>query len=104
MPFTVVRTEELTAEELKELDMERKKLAEEIEKRKEEFLAKAKFIVDSMAGKPRGEIKAKLIEAAIPTKIIDELLPAAATAAPGADAGKAAAGAAPAAAKKEEKK
>ncbi len=98
---------ELTAQELKELEIERKKLAEEIEKRKEEFLAKAKFIIDSMAGKARGEIKAKLVEAAIPTKIIDELLPAAATASSGAEAGKAAAapGAAaqPAAAKKEEK-
>ncbi len=94
---------ELTAEELKELEAERKKLAEEIEKRKEEFLAKAKFIIDSMAGKARGEIKAKLVEAAIPTKIIDELLPAATAAAPGADAGKPGA-AQPAAAKKEEKK
>ena len=56
-----------------------------------------------MVGKPRGEIKAKLVEAAIPTKIIDELLPAAQAA--GAEAGKpAAAGAQPAAAKKEEKK
>lgn len=96
---------ELSAQELKELEQERKKLAEEIEKRKEEFLAKAKAIVDAMVGKPRGEIKAKLVEAAIPTKIIDELLPAA-QAAPGAEAGKpAAAGAAqPGAAKKEEKK
>ncbi len=96
---------ELTAQELKELDMERKKLAEEIEKRKEEFLAKAKFIIDSMAGKARGEIKAKLVEAGVPNKIIDELLPAATTAAPGAEPGKAAApgGAAQPAAKKEEK-
>lgn len=97
---------ELTAAELKELEAERKKLAEEIEKRKEEFLAKAKFIIDSMAGKARGEIKAKLVEAAIPTKIIDELLPATTAAAPGAEAGKPSTpgGAAPAAAKKEEKK
>ncbi len=98
---------ELTAQELKELEMERKKLAEEIEKRKEEFLAKAKFIIDSMAGKARGEIKAKLVEAGVPAKVIDELLPAATAAAPGAEAGKAAAaapsGAQPAATKKEEK-
>ena len=96
---------ELTAEELKELDAERKKLAEEIEKRREEFLARAKAIIDAMAGKARGEIKAKLVEAAIPTKIIDELLPATTAAAPGAEAGKPAApgAAAQPAAKKEEK-
>ena len=84
--------------------------AEEIEKRRGEFLAKAKLIIDSMAGKARGEIKAKLVEAAIPTKIIEELLPvtaAAGAAGAPAEAGKAAApGAAQpaAAAKKEEKK
>ena len=99
---------ELTAAELKELDEERKKLAEEIEKRKGEFLAKAKAIVDAMAGKARGEIKAKLVEAGIPTKIIEELLPSTAPAAAAGEAGEPAAqpGAAaqPAAAKKEEKK
>lgn len=99
---------ELTAEELKELEAERKKLAEEIEKRRGEFLAKAKAIIDAMVGKARGEIKAKLVEASIPTKIIEELLPSTAAAAPG-EAGKPAAQAgAPAhpagAAKKEEKK
>ena len=77
--------------------------AEEIEKRKEEFLARAKAIVEAMVGKPRGEIKAKLVEASIPTKIIDELLPATTTAPEGGKPG--AAGAAPAGgAKKEEKK
>ena len=98
---------ELTAAELKELDEERKKLAEEIEKRRGEFLAKAKAIVDEMAGKARGEIKAKLIEAAIPTKIIEELLPSTAPAGAAGEAGKPGApgAAAPAAAaKKEEKK
>lgn len=98
---------ELTAHELKELEAERKKLAEEIEKRREEFLARAKAIIEAMAGKARGEIKAKLVEATIPNKIIDELLPAATAAAPGAEVGKpgaAAPGEKPAAGKKEEKK
>ena len=98
---------ELTAAELKELDEERKKLAEEIEKRRGEFLAKAKAIVDAMAGKARGEIKAKLIEAGIPTKIIEGLLPSTAPAGAAGEAGKPGApgAAAPAAAaKKEEKK
>lgn len=79
---------ELSAEELKELDAERRKLAEEVEKRKAEYMATAKAIIDSMPGKARGEIKAKLVEAAIPTLIINELLPvtgAAGAAAPGAE-------------------
>ena len=94
---------ELTAEDLKELEAERKKLAEEIEKRKGEFLANAKAIIESMAGKARGEIKAKLVEAGIPAKIIEELLPAATAAAPG-ESWKAGAQQQPAATKKEEKK
>ena len=69
---------ELTAEELKELEAERKKLAEEIEQRRAEYTAKAKAIIEAMVNKPRGEIKAKLVEAGIPSKIIEELLPTAA--------------------------
>ncbi len=77
---------ELSAEELKELDAERKKLAEEMEKRKTEFMETAKTIIDSMAGKARGEIKAKLVEAGIPTLLINELLPVTSgAAAPGAE-------------------
>lgn len=88
---------ELTAEELRALEEEKKRLLEEMERRKEEFTNTAKAIIEQMAGKPRGEIKAKLIEAKVPTKIIEELLPteAAAAAKPGA---------APAGEKKEEKK
>ncbi len=79
---------ELSSEELKELEAERRKLAEEVEKRKAEYLATAKAIIDSMPGKARGEIKAKLVEAGIPTLLINELLPvtgAAGAAAPGAE-------------------
>ena len=62
-----------------------------------------------MAGKARGEIKAKLVQAGVPDDMIKELLPVEGAAAPGAEA-KPAAGAAPAAEakkeapKKEEKK
>jgi len=72
-----IRTEktELTVEELKQLEEEKKKLAEEIEKRREEFMTKTKAIISSMQGRPRGEIKAKLVQAGIPVKIIEELLP-----------------------------
>jgi large subunit ribosomal protein L11 len=76
---------ELTAEELKELEEEKKRLAEEAEKRREEFLATAKKIVEEMAGQERGKIKAKLVEAEIPVKIIEEVLPAEEGAAPAAE-------------------
>jgi large subunit ribosomal protein L11 len=103
---------ELTAEELARLEEEKKKLAEELVKRKAEFEKIAKEIIAQMAGKARGEIKAKLTLAGIPDEMIKELLPVeGAAAAPGAApaAGAAPGTAAPAAeakkeAKKEEKK
>jgi len=72
-----IRTEktELTEEEKKKLEEEKKKLQAEIEKRRAEFEAKAKEIISSMAGKERGEIKAKLKEEGIPDAMIKELLP-----------------------------
>lgn len=66
---------ELSAEELREMEEKKKKLAADIEKRKAEFMATAKQIIESMAGQPRGSIKAKLMEAKVPTTIIEELLP-----------------------------
>jgi large subunit ribosomal protein L11 len=67
---------ELSEEELKKLEEEKKKLQEEMEARREEFEKKAKEIISAMAGKERGDIKAKLTEAEIPDQIINELLPA----------------------------
>ncbi len=88
---------ELSAAELKALEAERKKLQEEIEKRKAEFTALGKQILASMEGKSKGEIKAKLLEAKIPDAIIKELMPATdAVAAGGAQATPGAAGAKPA--------
>lgn len=97
---------ELTSEEKAKLEEEKKKLAEEIEKRRAEFEKMAKDIIAAMAGKERGAIKAKLVEAGIPTKIIKELLPAEGEAAGEAKsaAKQAAAEAKPAAAKAETKK
>ncbi|MBS3176682.1 50S ribosomal protein L11, partial [Candidatus Woesearchaeota archaeon] len=86
---------ELTVAELKALEEERKRLEEDIKKRRAEFEAKAKEIIKLMEGKPRGQIKTKLVEAGVPTTIIEELLPAEARAAPGAAPGTAP-GAAPA--------
>lgn len=67
---------ELSAEALKELEAKRQKLLADVEKRRAEFTAAAKRIIEGMAGQTRGAIKAKLVEAKIPTVLIDELLPA----------------------------
>lgn len=92
---------ELTAEELKVLDEERKRLQKELEERKAELEARAKQIIKEMEGKEKAEVKAKLREAKIPESLIKTLLAeeAAAPAAEGAAAPGAAAkpGAAPAA-------
>ncbi len=85
---------ELSAEELAHLEEERKKLAEELVKKRETFLAQAKTIMDTMVGKEPKEIKKALEAAKIPAEIIKELLPEAAAPAAGAPA---AGGAAPAA-------
>jgi len=79
---------ELTAEEKAKLEEAKKKLAEEMEKRRAEYEKTAKDIIESMAGKERGEIKSKLSEVNIPDAIIKELLPVEGeAAAPGAEAG-----------------
>jgi len=75
---------ELSAEELKEMEAKKMQLLADIEKRKASLMATAKQIIESMAGQPRGSIKAKLVEAKIPAVIIEELLPVEAPAAPGA--------------------
>jgi len=88
---------ELTSEEKAKLEEEKKKLAEEMEKRRAEYEKTAKEIIESMAGKERGEIKAKLSEAGIPDAMIKELLPVEGEAAvAGAEGAKPAEGAAPA--------
>ncbi|MEK6857985.1 MAG: 50S ribosomal protein L11 [Nanoarchaeota archaeon] len=88
---------ELTAEEMKTIEAEKQRLQQDIEKRKSEFTALAQKIIAEMAGKPRGTIKARLVELKVPAGIIEELLPVeAAAAAPGS----APAGGAPATAKK----
>ena len=90
---------ELSAEELKELEEEKKRLATELAERRKEFEAKAKEIMKLMDGKPASQIKSKMREAKIPDAIIKELLPEEVKEAPGA-AAPAAAAAKPAAKKK----
>ena len=77
---------ELSTEDLKELEAERKKLAAEMESRKAQYTATAKEIIDTMAGKARGEIKTKLVEAGVPAALINELLPVSGGAGPAGDA------------------
>lgn len=66
---------ELTAEELKAIEEEQHRLAEDLKKRRAEYLQKGKEIIDALAGKPTSEVKAKMLEAKIPLVIIHELMP-----------------------------
>lgn len=70
----IERKTELSADELKELEEEKKRLAEEMEARRDEWLEKAKAIMEQFKGKEPGVIKGKMTEAEIPTVIMDELI------------------------------
>lgn len=67
---------ELTAEELAKLEEEKKHLAEEIVKRREEYVAKAKAIAKEFEGKENSLIRSKMKEAKIPEAIMNEIAPA----------------------------
>ena len=66
---------ELTAEELKVLEEERKKLQKELEEKRAQYEADAKKILETMSNKSRAEIKAKMVEAKIPSAVYNPLLP-----------------------------
>jgi len=67
---------ELTAEELKELEVEKKRLQEELEKRKIEFEAKAKAIIKELGeAATTSQKRSAMSEAKIPQTIIDQLAP-----------------------------
>lgn len=74
---------EISAEELKKQEEEKKHLQEEIEAKRAEFEATADTILKEMEGKPRSDIKKKMIEAGLPEVIIHERLPAEAAVKPG---------------------
>lgn len=69
------RKTEISAEEQKELEEERKRLVAEVAARRDEYLAKAKQIVAGMEGKEKSAIRAKMVEAGIPAVIMDEVMP-----------------------------
>ncbi|MCK5233966.1 MAG: 50S ribosomal protein L11 [Candidatus Aenigmarchaeota archaeon] len=66
---------ELSAEELKALEEEKKKLAAEIEEKRHEYEALAKKIIAEMEGKERKEIEKRLITEKIPGEIIKDVMP-----------------------------
>jgi len=66
---------ELTADEMKELEEEKKKLQAEIAAKREEYLTRAKNLMKEMEGKEAREIRKKMEELEIPDLIINELMP-----------------------------
>ena len=66
---------ELTAEELKELEEERKRLEQDLKEQKAKYLTKANAIVNESKAKHSKFIKKKLEDAKIPAIIINEVLP-----------------------------
>jgi large subunit ribosomal protein L11 len=66
---------QLTADELKELEIERKKLEEELKTKRTEYVARANSIVNENKNKDTKTIKKKLEEAKIPLVIINEVMP-----------------------------
>jgi len=95
---------ELTAEEMKKLEEEKKKLAEEIETRRAEYLQAGKEILAKYGTKEKAIIKAKMNEAGIPTVIMKELMPTEEAPKEGEEAAPKEGEAAPAPAETEEKK
>jgi large subunit ribosomal protein L11 len=67
---------ELTAEELKAQDVERKKLAGELEEKRKQYEAISKQILEKFKNASRNAIKSKLIDAGIPSAYVDQFLPA----------------------------
>lgn len=90
---------ELSAEELKALAEEKKRLAADLAEKRKEYEIKAKSILASMPDKSASSIRTKMREEKIPEAIIKELVPEAA-AAGGAGGAGGGAGGAPAGAKK----
>ena len=80
---------ELSAEELAQMEEDKRRLAADSERRHAEEEAKATQITKEMEGKPTSAIKAKMIEVGISRAVIDKLLGTGkAAAGPGAAGGK----------------
>lgn len=81
---------ELTAEELRALDEEKKRLHEEHKQKMAEFEVRANAMLKEMEGKTNKEIRNKMAEIGIPLSIIDKVAPKEAKSAPAAAPGAAA--------------
>ena len=77
---------ELSAEELRHLEEEKKRFKEEIEQKKKEYDEKVKNIVGQMKGHKRHEIVKKCVEAGVPEDVAEDLVPTEEGAAPAAGA------------------
>ncbi len=66
---------ELTEEEKKHLQVEKVRLQKELERQRAEFEVRAKELVKANEGKEPKKIRSALLEAGIPIKIVDELVP-----------------------------
>lgn len=66
---------ELSAEEMKELEEEKKKLAEGMKDKHDEHRANAQVIINQMKGKSNKDIRKRLHEAEVFEEIINELAP-----------------------------
>ncbi len=66
---------ELTQQELKEIEEEKKKLVADAEKKRGEMMAKAKETLTKYEGKDAAYLKRKMIEQGIHSSIINEVLP-----------------------------
>ncbi|MFH1649500.1 MAG: 50S ribosomal protein L11 [Candidatus Woesearchaeota archaeon] len=82
---------EISAEELKEMEAEKKQLQEEMQARHAEMDKKAQAVLKEMEGKDRSAIKHRLQEIGVPDDMIAKLLPTEAKVAPGKGAEKGAA-------------
>ncbi|MFH1505446.1 MAG: 50S ribosomal protein L11 [archaeon] len=67
---------EISAQEQKELEEEKKKMQADLAEKHAELEATANSIIKSMEGKERSAIKTKLTESGIPESLITKLLPA----------------------------
>jgi large subunit ribosomal protein L11 len=83
---------EITAEELKQIDEERKRLQKDIEEKRAQYEASAKTIMKALEGKTIEEIRKALDQAKIPELIINKLAPKSADKKGGAAKGGAKAG------------
>lgn len=66
---------EITAEELKQIEEERKRLQKEVEEKRAQYEAQAKAIMKTLEGKTVEEIRKALDQAKIPEIIINKLAP-----------------------------